>query len=177
MNRGKHINKVAGVILLGFSDSFGCAHKFMDKTNSKDTLFTEAENLMKQNKGGQFLTTQWYSHAGILPKSAESFINQFSDNSELSKAFPFRLKKLDYYSKIKVPILAVISDNDKFTKTAIVKGGSEHTMLPIKDAVELLKKSNNKTKAIIIPKTNHDFEGKEEEVANVVADFLISNFK
>ncbi len=177
MNKGKYINKVAGVILLGFSDSFGCAHKFMDRTNSKDLLFAEAENLMKQNKGEQFLTTQWYSHAGILPKSAESFINQFSDNSELAKAFPFRLKKLDYYSKIRVSILAVISDNDKFTNADVVIGGSEHTMMPVKNAVELLKKSNSRTRVAIISKTNHDFENKEEELTKVVKYFLTSNFK
>ena len=176
LNKGKYKTKIAGVILLGFSDSFGYAHKFMDKTNCKKELFNEAENLIKNGRGEQFLTTQWYSHAGILPKSAESFINQFSDNSELSKAFPFRLKKLDFYSKIKVPILAVISDNDKFTNAAVVKEGSEYTMMPINEAIELLRKSNSRTKTVVIPKTNHDFEGKEEELTNVVTDFLTSNF-
>ena len=80
------------------------------------------------------------------------------------------------YSKINVPILAVISDNDKFTDADIVKGGSEHTMMPIKEAVRLLENSNSRTKAIIIPKTNHDFEGKEKEVTKIVADFLVSGF-
>lgn len=177
MNKGKYKNKIAGVVLLGFSDSFGCAHKFMDKKNCTKKLFTEARNLVEKNKGEQFLTTQWYSHAGILPKSAESFINQFSNDSELSKAFPFRLKKLDFYSKIKTPILAVISDNDKFTNADVVEGGSEHVMMSIKESVELLNNSNSRTKAIIIPKTDHDFEGKEEELTNIVTDFLISNFK
>lgn len=173
MNEGKYRNKIKKVILLGFSDSFGCAHQFMEKTNSKNALFKEAKYLIKENKGEQFLTTQWYSHAGVLPKSAESFINQFSENSELSKAFPFRLKKLNFYSKIKVPILAVISDNDTFTNADIVKGGSEHVMMSIKESVELLKKSNSKTHAVIIPKTDHDFEGKEKELTKIVKDFLI----
>lgn len=176
MNKGKYKTKVAGIVLLGFSDSFGCSHKFMDKTNSKKELFDEAENLIKNGKGEQFLTTQWYSHAGILPKSAESFINQFSDNSELSKAFPFRLKKLDFYSKIKIPILAVISDNDKFTNADVVREGSEHITMSVKESVELLKKSNSRTKAVIIPKTNHDYENKEEELTKVVKDFLTLNF-
>jgi len=176
MSKGKYKDKITGIVLLGFSDSFGCAHKFMEKTNCKGELFTEAKNLIEKDKGEQFLTTQWHSHAGILPKSAESFINQFSENSELSKAFPFRLRKLDFYSSIKVPILAIISDNDKFTNSDIVREGSEHMMMSVNESVELLKKSNSRTKAVIIPKTNHDFEDKEEELTKVVTDFLISNF-
>lgn len=176
MNKGKYKSRIAGIILLGFSDSYGNAQKFMERLKCKEKLFSEAKNLIKQSKGRQFLTTQWYCHAGILPKSAESFISQFSDNSELSKAFPFRLKKLDFYSKIKKPILAVISDNGRSTNADVVKGGSEHTMLTIKEAVELLKKSNIRTNAKIIHGTNHDFEGKEEELTRAVIDFLASNF-
>jgi len=167
MNKWKYKAKITWVVLLGFSDSFGCTHKFMNKTNSKKELFNESKNLIKEGKWEQFLTTQWYSHAWILPKSAESFINQFSENSELAKAFPFRLKRLDFYSKIKVPILAIISDNDN----------AEYTTIPIKEAAELLKKNNNKTNTVIIPKTNHDFEDKEEELTNIIRDFLTSNFK
>lgn len=177
INKGKYKNKVSGVVLLGFSDSYGDASKFMDGFNCREDLFNEAKDLIKKGKGEQFLTTKWYCHAGILPKSAQSFINQFSANSELSKAFPFRLKKLDMYSKIKAPILAVISDNDKFTAEPVVKNGSEHTVMPIKDAAALLEKSNKKTKAVIIPKTDHDFEGKEKELTKVVCDFLIFQFK
>ncbi|MBI4163757.1 MAG: DUF1749 domain-containing protein [Candidatus Aenigmarchaeota archaeon] len=176
MNKGKYRNKVNGIILLGFSDSYGNALKFMERLKCKNDLFNEAKNLVRKNMGEQFLTSKWYSHAGILPKSAESFLNQFSKNSELSKAFPLRLKKLDLYSKITVPILAVISDNDKFTGADVVEGGSEHTMWPIKDVVRLLKKSNNRTKVAVISKTNHSFEGKEGEVTKIVSDFLTANF-
>ncbi|MEK6864152.1 MAG: DUF1749 domain-containing protein [Nanoarchaeota archaeon] len=176
MNKGKYKARIAGIILLGFSDSYGNALKFMERLKCKEELFAEANRRIKQGKGQQFLTTQWYCHAGILPKSAESFISQFSDNSELSKAFPFRLKKLDFYSKIKTPILAVISDNGRTTGANVVKGGSEHTMLTIKDAVALLNKSNSRTKAKIIHGTNHDFEGKERELTKIVSDFLASNF-
>lgn len=167
MNKGKFKNKISGIILLGFSDSFGCTHQFMNRTNCKKGLFDEAKNLIEKGQWEQFLTTQWYSHAGVLPKGAESFINQFSDDSELSKAFPFRLKKLDFYSKIKVPILAVISDNEE----------SEYTIISINESVKLLEKSNSRTNAIIIPKANHDFEHKEKELTKIVKDFLILNFK
>jgi alpha-beta hydrolase superfamily lysophospholipase len=175
MSKGKHRDKVSGVILLGFSDSYGCTIKFMEKSKSKEALFSEAKKLVSAGKGEQFLTTEWYSHAGILPKSAESFLNQFSENSELSKAFPFRTRKLEFYSKIKVPILAVISGNDKHTADTVVTDGSEHTVIPVKEAAELLKKSNKKTTVAIIPETNHDFEGKEKEVTKVVGDFLVKN--
>ena len=176
MNKGKYRDKIGGIVLLGFSDSYGNALKFMDKFKCRKDLFKEARELIKKHRGEQFLTTKWYSHAGILPKSAESFINQFSNHSELSKAFPFRLKRLEMYSKIKTPILAVISDNDKFTQADIVKNGSEHTMMPIREAVQLLEQSNNRTKVVTVPQTNHDFESKEKELTKIVTKFLISHF-
>ena len=77
MNNGKYKNKIKLIILLGFSESYGNGIKFMEKTNSKNKLFEEAKRLIKEGRGEQFLTTKWYSHAGLLPKSAESFLNQF----------------------------------------------------------------------------------------------------
>jgi pimeloyl-ACP methyl ester carboxylesterase len=162
MNKGKYKSKVSGIILLGYSDSYNATHKFIDGLNCKEKLFAEANNLIKNKKENQFLTTIWYCHAGVLPKSAESFVNHFSNNSELSKALPLQSKKLDMYSKIEVPILAILSDKDKWTDTK---------------SVELLKKSNIRTRTAIIHNTNHDFKGKEEELTKIVTNFLVSNFK
>lgn len=170
MNKGKHKSNVISVILLGFSDSYGCEMNFLGKR--KEQFFKEARELMKSGKSDYLLTTDLKSHAGILPKSADSFLSQFSDNSELSNAFTFHKRELKSYSNIKVPILAVISDNDKYTGKDIVKQGSEHTSIPLKEACDLLKKENSRTKLVIFSKTNHDFEGKEKELAKEVIDFL-----
>lgn len=176
MSKGAHRNEVSGIALLGFSDSYGNALKFMEKRHCKEELFNEARELVANHQGDRFLTSVWLSHAGILPKSAASFLNQFSEGSELSTALPLRLGKLDLYSAIDRPILAVISDNDESTDKGIVRDGSEHTILPVQEAAQLLEKSNNQTRAVIISDTGHDFEGKEQELTRVVSEFLKNHF-
>lgn len=170
MNNGKYRNKVKSIVLLGFSDSYGCEMNYL--RNNKDIFFKEAKELVKSGKSDHLLRTDLKSHAGILPISAGSFLNQFSQNSELSKTFTFHKKKLDDYSNIKIPILAIISDNDKHTAKTIVKNGSEHTSIPLKEACTLLKKENPKTKLVVLNNTNHDFEGKEKELTNEIINFL-----
>lgn len=159
MEKGKYRNKVIAVILLGFSDSYGMQHKFLDERD-KD-LMSEAKELIAKGKGEQFLTGEWLSHAGVLPQNAESFINFFSQNSELSKTFPLRNgKDLKYFQNISVPILGVISD------------GKEHTVISTKKAIQLLQDENPNTTVHQIKGTDHDFTGKQEELVDIVLKFL-----
>ena len=120
----------------------------------------EADNLAKEGKGYQFLISDWLCYSGVMPKSADSFLNFMKDNSELSEALPFRNHGLPLYKNIRVPILAVIGDK------------TEYTIIPIKEAIELLKKENPLTESYQIKNCNHDFEGKEKELAEIVGRFL-----
>ena len=92
MNKGKYKDKVIFIILLGFSDSYGCEMNFLG--NKKEQFFKEARGLVNSGKSDYLLTIDLKSHAGILPKSAGSFLNQFFKNSELSNAFTFH-KRID----------------------------------------------------------------------------------
>lgn len=153
MNKGKHKDKVKAVILLGFSDSYGTQKAYGD-------FMAEAEELVKNKKPNHFIASDWLSHAGVLPKNADSYINFFREGSELSKALPFHKKELKFYKNISVPILAIIGDE------------KEYTLIPIKEAIELLKKENDLTEVHQIKDCSHDFEGKEEELTNLISAFL-----
>lgn len=162
MNKGKHREKIAAVILLAFSDSYGNQMKYLN--GKKDVLMPEAKKLVAEGKGEFFLSSDWLSHSGVLPKSAKSYINFFSEGSELSKALPLRKgKNLDYYSRIKIPILAVIGDE------------KEYTIIPIKEALNLLEKENKLSEVHQIKNCNHDFEGREEELTKIISSFIKEN--
>lgn len=161
MNKGGYIDKVKSVILLGPADSFGYHYsKLKDKLPA---LEKEAKELVRDGEGYQFLTTVWNSHAGVMPQNAESYLNLFTEGSELSKAFPFRNgNKLGYFANIKVPILTVIGDK------------YEYTVIPIKDAINLMKNENSDAEVVQLTNCGHDFVDHEEELCNLVLNFLLS---
>lgn len=159
LEKGKYRDKVKAVILLGFSDSYGYNQEYL-KTIKIDVM-AKAKKLVTKGKSRQFIIEPWLSHAGVLPQNAESYINFFSENSELSKTLPLRLgKNLTFYQNIKVPILGVIGDEYEFT------------IIPIKQAMELLRKENKKAEVYQIKNCKHSFEGKTKELVGVVIDFL-----
>ncbi len=160
MTHGKYKNRVSSVILLGFSDSYGDRLKYLKKAHKKDQM-PEAISLIKDGKGEQFITGDWLCHAGVLPQSADSYHDFFKENSELSRALPLRNgKNLENYRKIKVPILAIIGD------------GEEFTIIPIKNAMELLKNENENSIVHQIKNCDHDFDGKESELTDIILNFL-----
>jgi len=162
MNKGKYRNKVKAAILLGFSDSYGYHFQQFNK-KVKDSLLNEARVLISNNKKEQFLTKPWLSHAGVLPQSAESYLNFFSEGSELSKAFPIRNgSNLTMFKKIKVPILGVIGDQE------------EYTVIPIEDAITILETENKMAKIYQIKSSDHNFSGQEKKLANVIKKFIES---
>lgn len=161
MNKGKYIEKIKSVILLGPADSYGETAEFCWNKIQLKELLDEAEELVKEGNKEIFLRKKWLSHGKVLPKSADSFLNFFRPNSELSKALPLRLgKNFKMYQKIKVPILIAIGDQE------------EYTVIPIKEALEALKRENHLASCFQLKDCNHDFEGKEEELNEIIITFL-----
>ncbi|MFZ3301776.1 MAG: DUF1749 domain-containing protein [Microgenomates group bacterium] len=159
MEKGKHKDKIIGVILLGFADSFGCQMKFLE-TQKIDPMINALE-LIKEDRGHELITSIHLCHAGVLPKTANSYVNCFSEGSELSKALPLRKGKgLVYYQNIKVPILGVICDTDEWNE-----------MLGV-DTVTLLKNENSNAQIETISDTDHSFTGKKIELVDIVEDFI-----
>lgn len=160
MNKGKYKDKVKGVILLGFSDNVGTQSKYEQKIGKNYT--DEAKELMSKNEGYRLLNDM-FGLAGELPISAQTYLNFFSTDSENSKALPLRKgRDLTFFQNISAPILGVIGDNED----------GEYTVIPIREAVELLKSENNRAEVYQIQNCNHGFEGKETELAKMVGDFV-----
>ncbi|HIH33870.1 MAG TPA: lysophospholipase [Nanoarchaeota archaeon] len=161
MEKGKYARKVASVILLAFADSYAYHNYFVEKTAKKEIILREAKKLVNEGKGDTMLRSVWLAHRDRFPKSAASYLSFFGEGSELSKALPLRNKgKLSMYSKIKVPILAVIGDRE------------EYTAISIKESLFLLKKENKLAEAHQIKNCDHDFTGKERELAKIIVGFL-----
>ncbi|MDO8660840.1 MAG: alpha/beta fold hydrolase [Candidatus Woesearchaeota archaeon] len=150
---------VKGLILLGASDSSGNQKKFLPEDVRKK-LDAQTKQFVKQGKAHELLTAHPRPHAGFLPKTAASYASFFGPNSALAKSLPFHTKKLTLYNKLSIPILAVIGGRDIFTA------------VPVKEAVTLLQKNKHAT-THIIQGANHDFEGKEKEVTEIVLKWIL----
>jgi len=160
MEKGKYKDKIVGLILLGFSDNVGTEEKYLKKIG-KD-YSDEARELVNKNEGHHLLS-DIYGLAGELPISAQTYLNFVSDGSENSKALPLRKGRgLTFFQNIKVPILGVIGD----------KEDGEYTIIPIKNAIELLKSENKLAEVFQIKNSNHGFEGKEKELVEIIEDFI-----
>lgn len=167
MSNGEYADKVKAVVLLAPADSHG-SHRVLDgdinpRYAEVETLLTQSESLIKQGRSDEFLKRDAYgSRNGVMPKSAESFANFLNADSKVLEGLPFATEKLEAYSKIKVPILAVIGDQ------------KEYTAIPIAEALELMKRENGNTQVHQIMDCDHDFQGKEDELATLVIDFAKS---
>jgi pimeloyl-ACP methyl ester carboxylesterase len=160
MNKGKYREKIVKIILLGPADSWGYNYELLGKDKMKK-LLDESANLVKSGKNEQFLSNIWLCHGGVLPKGADSFINFFQENSELSRALPLRKgKDLEFYQQIKVPILVAIGDEHEYMGISIEEG------------LKALRNENKLSKCYKLKNCNHDFEDKEEELTKLIVDFI-----
>lgn len=160
LNHGQYRDKIGALVLMGFCDSVGTQKKF-EKTILVD-LMTEAKEKVTANKGYELLTGHRRAQAGELPIGAKTYLNYFSDNSELSITTPFRNNsKLPMVETIGVPILATIGDHE------------EYTIIPIKDAISLLEKTNPLVEAHQIVGSGHGYEGYQQQLIQIVKDFLL----
>jgi pimeloyl-ACP methyl ester carboxylesterase len=160
MAKGKYRDKVIAVILLGFSDNVGTQKRYENKIGKN--YLDEARKLFSEKKNEQLLS-DLKGLAGELPISAQTYLNFFSENSENSIALPLRNgKNLTNFQNIKTPILGVIGDKDD----------GEYTIIPIIDAINLLKSENKNADVYQIKDCNHSFEGKEEQLVKIVREFL-----
>ncbi|MDP2705652.1 MAG: DUF1749 domain-containing protein [bacterium] len=167
MNHGQYANKISAIVLLGPADSYGSHRMLKGQTNPRlpeiENLLQESQKMIENGQYKTFLPLDAYgSIRGIMPKNAESFLDFLGPNSKLNETLPFATGRLEAYSKIKIPILAIISDNED----------KEFTALPIPAAMDLMKKENPNTETVIIENTNHDFEGKEKELTETVIKFI-----
>lgn len=159
MSKGKYKDKLSGVLLLGFADSFGNQEKYL--SNGKPDYLHEAEEMIENGNGEKLIQSDPLVHSGFLPKTAKSYVNFYSLNSELSTALPLRKgKDLERFKEINVPILGLIGDQEEFT------------IIPIQNAIELLKSENKNAEAYQITNCDHEFTNHESEVYEHLSNLI-----
>jgi hypothetical protein len=55
---------------------------------------------------------------------------------------------------------------------AVIGDRKEYTAISILDALKLMKRENKRAQTFQIKSCDHDFQGKEKELANIVSKFL-----
>jgi len=168
MSHGALADKVSRIVLLAPADSYGSHRMHEGHTNPRkddvENLLYAAQKLIAAERNDEFLPRNSYgSHEGIMPKSAASFVNFLDENSKLLEALPFVSGKLENYSKILCPILVVIGDESEFTG------------LTTDDALQLMRSENPRTITHKLEKSNHDFEGREDQLTEIVTEFIKTN--
>lgn len=162
MNKGKYKDKISALVLMGFCDSVG-TQKAFEKTIEVD-LMSEAKDKISKGKSYELLTGHRRANCGELPISAGSYVDYFSENSELSNTAPFRNNKsLPMIQAIKTPILCTIGDHE------------EYTIIPILDAIKLLEKENKNIEAHQIVGSNHVYKGYQKDLIELVKGFITKN--
>lgn len=158
---GKYKLKIKALILLGFTDSYGGQLEYLKSNNlSNEHLLKEARKLISDKKPLQLLPYPLINW-GELPQTAQSYLSFMKPNSVLSKILPLRNKvNLENFHKIDVPILGIVGDHN------------ECTVLPPKEAVELLMNENKKVKCYMIKGSNHTYKDKESELIKLIKNFL-----
>lgn len=160
MNLGKCRDQVKAVILFGFSDNVGCQFAYEKKVGR--SYLTEAAGL--QSRGEEYrLLDDIFGLCGELPISAQTYLTCFMEGSENAKALPLRHgRDLTFFRNIHVPILGVIGDQED----------KEYTVIPIKEAIDLLKAENSLAEVHQIGNCGHGFAGKETQLVALVTDFI-----
>ena len=167
MGVGKYRDKVNAIVLLAPADS--PRWRYYDKTNTVpgtgetgkariELQVKDAMKMIEDGKGDELMNRS--SYAGLMPKSPKSLLNFLGENTEILKTLPFHSGKLSMYGKINLPILVAIGD------------GHEYTGIPITDALDMMKRDNPRTEAHQIKDCDHDFDGKEAELMDIVTAFI-----
>jgi len=167
MGKGKYKDKISAIVLLAPADSPRWRYydeKYKVPTTGEtgkariDLQVGDAKRMIEDGRGDELMERSIYS--GVMPKSPKSLLNFLGEDTEILKALPFHSGKLEMYSKISVPIFVAIGDQH------------EYTGISIKDALEMMKRENPKTETHQIKDCDHDFEGREEELGDLVMKFI-----
>jgi dienelactone hydrolase len=113
-----------------------------------------------EGKGDELLTG--YS---FFPMTAKRYVSLYEQGSK-EDVFDYgdEAPKMKTYSKITKPLFVVFGGSD------------EHADRPVADIVRVFdeKTTSQKYKSIIVPNALHGFEGKEQDLANLIGEWITS---
>lgn len=117
---------VVSALLLAPSDSSGCQKRWEEEEGID--LLEDAKSMVDGGMGGHLLDKE-LAHAGLLPMSAEAYLDFFGPQSSLKKALPLGSGLIKGFD---IPVLALIPKNDVWNittaeeyKATIERAGAE----------------------------------------------------
>lgn len=106
--RNFEIPSVVGVLFLAPSDTPGCQERW-EKKYGKNYI-EEAIGMKKKGKEKDLLY-DLKAHSGVLPMTAEAYLDFYREGSELKDSLPFRTGKIE---SLPVPVLALVPKKDEW---------------------------------------------------------------
>ncbi len=134
----KSATNIKAILLFAPSDTIGNQERYEKKINH--SFFKEAQYLQSIGKGNRVLSDP-KAHAGVLPMTANAYLDFYTPGKPLETALPFRLRS-NRLEQFTVPCYALVPDNDHYNITST------------KDYISDLNAAGAKT---IKCHTDHDF--------------------
>lgn len=148
---------VKGLILISPCDDYNIYKRDLGKKFNEVVKFAR-KNLRKNPK---LLISMKYPKIWL---SVSRFLSLCNLKFVESRLFNYDLKKLNEFSKIKIPILAIFGTKEQYT------------VKPVKEYLEILKKNTNSTdfKSALVKNANHGFVNRENQLARIIVKWLRS---
>jgi len=150
----KQDKRVKGLILLAPAEDYNYQKKLLGERFEKSVEI--AKKLIKKRN---VLMPNWCYDDLISAKRYWSLVNPKSNESKL---FNYNLKRLNLFSKVRCPILAVFGTKEQYA------------VKPVKEYLRILKTNTKSPEfdGILISGANHSFENHEKELANMIVKWL-----
>lgn len=134
--RNNPSKNIVAALFLAPSDTIGNQLRYEKKIGK--SFFDEANHLVNANRSNHLLSDK-KAHAGVLPMSAEAYLDFYLPNKPLQDALPFRNKNI---KKFNIPVFALIPNKDHYNITSTKNYYDNLTSAGVKS---------------IITDTDHDF--------------------
>lgn len=110
--RSRETPHVVGALLLAPSDSPGCQERWEDESGRN--YMSEAIRMKRSGQAGKMMDDRLV-HAGLLPMTAEAYLDFFDEDSDLRRALPFRTGSVE---RLPVPVYTLIPKDDVWNITS-----------------------------------------------------------
>lgn len=167
-NYYKPKNKVSKYVLLGGGDDTGIYHDMAGGTKKFKKYLEQSKKQIKRGNGRKFVP----KYIADYLFSYQAYYDTCNPDGDYN-TFPFN----EYISKLKLSTKPLFREYKSINKPTLVAYGEndEYCYGDVKRVVDILKKEASNSKLfdfMIIKGADHGFDGYEEELASLVANWL-----
>lgn len=150
---------IKGLCLISPSDDIGLQKQNLG--DRYDEALDKAEEMISDGRGDEFMPQWVYGN----PMTANMYYDMFSEDSDLGIfRFDNPNEGFSKLGQLDIPILTIFAEEDKATSTVTSS-----------KAIELIDDNlpdSTKFRGEIIDSTNHNYDGKKDELAEIVSSWI-----